>query len=245
MHRLKSGEVPQEGLAWRRKDRVTASIYVISLFIYFLWHFRPFPGHDLHVFLPPLTPLSLRCEPFFFVFSNMTRSSSASSSHLFIDLPAGFLPPKLPSTIYFWILLLNVLNTRKSYFSICTCMYVARSLGSYSLRCFMFCLAIDLCQSLHFPKDLFLVRTDRVYGAWTVVSSVKTSQAACCSARVVCWRIEVQYLIPSWRRVPSPVRPVRRWQKQPSSYTNCVSCLSQLEVDCLPVSLLVCGSPAG
>lgn len=87
-----------------------------------------------------------------------------SSSHPFLGLPVGLLPPKLPSTIRFWILLSNVLTLRSAHFSIFTCMYVARSLSLYTLRCFMSSIAINLYQYKLFPKDLFLLRTDRVCG---------------------------------------------------------------------------------
>ena len=127
----------------------SSCLYHLWTFICFLWHFRPFPGHGLHVFLPPVTPTSLRCESVFFfsfllVFSNMTTSLLTSSFHPFLGLPAGFLPPQLPSTIRFWILLSNVLTIRSAHFNIFTCMYVARSLNLYSLRCFMFSIAINL-----------------------------------------------------------------------------------------------------
>ena len=200
---------------------------------------------------PPCFSSSSRCYVFtlwaiFYVLA-IWRHPSASCSHPVLGLLADFLPPRLHSTILFWILLSNVLSIRPSHCNLFTHMCVARSLSLYSFRCFMFSIAINLYQSKHFPKDFSPTNRSCVRhpDAWTVVSSMKTHQAACCRASVKFWRIEVQYVILSWPRVPSPVRPVRRWQKQPSSYTNCVSCLSQLEVDCLPVSLLVCGSPAG
>lgn len=120
---------------------------------------------------------------FFFVLSNMTTSLLTSSFHPFLGLPAGFLPPQLPSTIRFWILLSNVITLLSAHFNAFKCMYVARSLILYSLRCFVFSMAINLYQYKRFAKYLFLLRTDRVWGTlmherWWVLYRLITLLAA-------------------------------------------------------------------
>jgi hypothetical protein len=99
-------------------------LYHVWTFIYFLWHFRPFLGHGFHVFLPPVAPMSLRCEPVFFsVFSSMTTSLITSSSHPFPGLPVGFLPPEvLPQFVFGFSCLTSFLYAQPTLVFLHACM---------------------------------------------------------------------------------------------------------------------------
>lgn len=84
----------------------SSCLYHLWTFICFLWHFRPFPGHGLHVFLPPVTPTSLRCESvFFFLFFSYLAiwrhpCSLHHSIHFLAFLRVFFLHNFLPQFVF-------------------------------------------------------------------------------------------------------------------------------------------------
>ena len=59
----------------------------------------------------------------FFVLSNLAPSFRTSSSHLFLGLPAGHLPPRLPSRTRRGILLSSILTTCPAQCNLSTCIY--------------------------------------------------------------------------------------------------------------------------
>jgi len=102
----------------------SSSPYHVWTFVYFLWHFSSFPGYGLHVCLPPVTPMSLRCEPVFF--SNLAIWRNSCSLHLSIHslafLRAFFLHNFLPQFVFGFCYRTSLLYAQPTLMFLSTCM---------------------------------------------------------------------------------------------------------------------------